>query len=75
MCSGLWSGVRTETHALGGGLAVEPEGDHRERHEQHARDVDLDDEVARVPLQVEAHADRRELACACVARAGTLRLP
>lgn len=46
-------------------LSMYPEGDPGQHDDEDAGHVDLDEEVAGVPLQVERHLQHRELTCKC----------
>lgn len=47
--------IITEANSVGSGFPVDPEGDPGQDDEHHARDVDLDDEIASVSPDVEVH--------------------
>ena len=51
----------TQADSVGSGLPVDPERHPGQHHDQSARQVHVDHEVARVTLQVEVHLQNRVL--------------
>lgn len=52
-------GGDAERDPISGRLPIQPEGHPREHHQQNARPIDLDQEIAHVSLQMEAHHQHR----------------